>query len=122
MGEVASPAVVVGVAAVVLAVAAGWRTARGLRHRRLPDTGLPAGIYLLTSSDCQTCGRARRRLERRRVGFHELSWQENGDVLRRLGIDAVPSVLVVEADGDARWYRGGVPPRLGNPPRERGGG
>jgi glutaredoxin len=83
---------------------------------------LPAGVYLLTSFDCHTCTRARRRLERRRVEYDELSWQENGDTLRRLGIDAVPSLLVVEADGDARWYRGGVPPLLGNPPRERDGG
>jgi hypothetical protein len=46
------------------------------------------------------------------VPHTELSWQKNPDVFERLGVDAVPSVLEVESDGSATWWRGGVPRRL----------
>jgi len=73
---------------------------------------LAAGVYLLTSDDCNTCVRARNELVRRGVPHTELSWQKNPDVFESLNIDAVPSVIEVGGDGSATWWRGGVPRRL----------
>ena len=82
------------------------------RSRALTDTGLVAGIYLLTSEGCTTCDRSRSTLQARSLEFTELSWQADPDVFERLAVDAVPSVLEVAPDGSARWWRGKVPLHL----------
>lgn len=80
-----------------------------VRSRALTDTGLAAGVYLLTSEGCATCDRSRSTLESRSMEFTELSWQADPELFERLAVDAVPSVLEVAPDGSARWWRGGVP-------------
>jgi hypothetical protein len=82
------------------------------RSRALTDTGLSAGLYLLTSEGCATCDRSRSTLRTRSIEFTELSWQADPEVFERLAIDAVPSVLEVAPDGSARWWRGKVPLHL----------
>lgn len=82
------------------------------RSRALTDTGLAAGIYLLTSEGCATCDRSRSTLLARSLEFTELSWQADPEVFERLAVDAVPSVLEVAPNGSARWWRGGVPLHL----------
>lgn len=99
-------------AVVVVAVIYLARRRPVLTSRELTATGMPRGTYLLTSDGCDTCERAREALTRRDVHYTELSWQKNPEVFDRLGIDAVPSVVVVGEDGSGRWWRGGVPNKL----------
>ena len=96
------------VAAVILIVTVARQRPR-LQSRRLAETGLDPGVYLLTSEGCATCERARATLNKNSVAFTELRWQTESDVFERLGVDAVASVLVVGLAGDARWWRGAVP-------------
>lgn len=106
--------IVLVVVAVVVALTALLRRRPRVRRYDVADTGLPAGVYLLTSDGCDTCERARVTLVRRGTPHTELSWQKNPDVFERLGIDAVPSVLTVDESGAGAWFRGGVPSaRLG---------
>ena len=111
-------ALVVAVAAVVLVA----RSRSRLRSRRLGKVEFPPGLYLLTSDECSTCGRARDRLEEMGVRFSELSWQADPEAFRRLGVDAVPSVVSIDEDGEGRWWRGGVPARGQIPGNDGGGG
>lgn len=101
--------IVMAVVAVVVAVTLLLRRRRTIRRYDVADSGLPAGVYLLTSDGCATCEKARLTLVQRGMSYTELSWQKNPDVFERLAIDAVPSVLMIEADGAGAWYRGGVP-------------
>lgn len=106
---------VAGIAFVVLAAVWVLRRRPFPRGRRVTVSDLPPGVYLLTSEGCDTCSRARSTLERRRVPFSELSWQQVPAVFEQLGIDAVPSVVAVDSSGRGRWWRGGVPSRLQMP-------
>jgi len=97
----ARAAVLIGVAVLALTLVAllRRRSARRPEHE-LPATGLPAGIYLLTSAGCATCEDARHRLAAAGVGeYTELSWESRPDVFTRLDVDAVPSLLVVSSSG-----------------------
>jgi hypothetical protein len=102
---------VVALAAVVAVVVWGLRRRPPVRRRPVNRSGLPAGVYLLTSDGCDTCDRARSKLIGLGVAHTELSWQKNPAVFERLGIDAVPSVLQIDATGSGTWWRGGVPRR-----------
>lgn len=104
--------IVLAVAAVVVALIALLRRRPIVKERPIAASGLASGIYLLTSDGCDTCVRARNALVGRGVPHTELSWQKNPEVFERLGIDAVPSVIEVDADGSGTWWRGGVPRRF----------
>ena len=101
--------IVLAVVAIVVGVTMVLRRRPRIRRYDVVDTGLPAGLYLLTSDGCDTCERARLAMVRRGMAHTELSWQKNPDVFERLSIDAVPSVLKIDNDGGGSWYRGGVP-------------
>lgn len=101
--------VVLAMCVLVVAIVLVARLRPRLQSRRLPATGLPAGLYLLTSDGCATCDQARATLSARPADFTELRWQSEPEVFERLSVDAVPSVLLVGSDGIARWWRGGVP-------------
>lgn len=106
--------VVVGaVAALVVVAIVVLRRRPIVRSRAVTRTGLPFGLYLLTSDGCDTCSRARDTLTRRKLAYTELSWERNPEIFDRIGIDAVPSLLRIDQDGDGTWWRGGVPAWLG---------
>jgi hypothetical protein len=96
----------------VVAVLVGLRSRPFIRSRRISSTGLEEGLYLFTSTACGTCGGARTELERRKVPFTEISWQADPGLFEELGMDAVPSVVLVGPDGGGRWWRGVVPRHL----------
>jgi hypothetical protein len=102
--------VVLAVALVVALAVAVLRRRPVLRARTVDHRGLRPGVHLFTSSSCDACLRARRTLSRRVDGFTELTWEDDPEWFERLGIDAVPSVVVVAEEGTARWFRGGLPP------------
>lgn len=106
---------VVAVAVAVVVAIVILRRRPVVRSRRVSDSGLPAGVYLLTSDACDTCERARATLTRRGIAHTELSWDKNPEVFERVGVDAVPSVVRIDEKGNGTWWRGGVPRRLGVP-------
>lgn len=108
--------VIVGiVAALVVAAILVLRRRPVIRSRPVADTGLPPGVYLLSSDGCHTCRRARDTLTRREIAYTELSWEKNPEVFERMQIDAVPSVVQIDRGGAGTWWRGGVPRRLTRP-------
>jgi len=108
MSEVWIRAWLVAGALAIAAVAAILRKARSRRARDVPDGGLDAGLYLLTSSSCATCGPARQRAVDAvgEDGFVEVSWESDPEVFRGSGVDTVPALLVVDGAGRARLYPG----------------
>jgi len=93
------------VAAVVVAVR---RRAAVTAPRRLPATRLPPGVYLFSSAECADCHTARAKLRDRlgEEGFSEIAWESSPDVFTGLGVDVVPSTMVVAADGSGQLWRG----------------
>ena len=89
------------VAGTVIAVSGlAWVQRRRVRPptRVVTSSGLEPGVFLLTSRECESCERARRVLGRR-AEYTELSWQDSPDAFARLGVEAVPAVLVVDQAG-----------------------
>ena len=93
------------VAAIVVAVR---RRTASTAPRRLPATRLPPGVYLFSSADCADCRAARAKLHDRlgEEGFSEIAWESSPEVFTGLGVDVVPSTMVVAADGSGRLWRG----------------
>lgn len=87
--------------------------------RTIDAAGLDPGVYLFTSGGCGTCDGARETLVGRGVEFTEVTWDDDPDVFQRLGMDAVPSVVVVN-EGRGRWWRGSVPRQIPGYERRRG--
>lgn len=92
----------------IAVVAAVLRRARSRSARVVPAGRLSAGIYLLTSASCPTCGPARQRAIDAvgEGGFVELSWESDPGVFTDSGVDTVPALLVVEGPGRARLFPG----------------
>lgn len=106
---------VVGLAALVAIIALALRHRPITRSRTVAVTGLIPGVYLLTSGGCAPCEQARATLRQRSIEFVELTWQADPEVFERLGIDAVPSVVLADSSGAGLWWRGGVPRRIAFP-------
>lgn len=100
--------VVTGALAVAGVVASiqRWRARRPVRM--VGDTGLSSGVYLFTSTECDSCLRARESLDTELgpTGYHEIIWNDEADRFDSMGVDAVPTVLVVSQDGQGRLYPG----------------
>lgn len=120
MNDITTRLVVVAACAVLVALV--WWLARRRSvavSRSLGQTGLPAGVYLLSSMDCVECSAARDIItELVGVdGFREVAWETQPGLFEELGVGQVPSTMVVTEGGAARWYPG-VPAeklRPGNP-------
>lgn len=84
------------------------RTRSSGRKRAVPETGLEPGVYFFSSSACPDCSRARRVLSESlgKDGFVEISWEADPGVFHRLGVDAVPATLMVEAGGSGTLWPG----------------
>lgn len=111
--------VVIAVAAVVAMVVLFARRRPRTSVRPIVVEELAPGVYLFSSADCDACARARAQLTARAETFVETTWSDDPDTFAALGIDAVPSVVIVGDDGRGRWFRGGVPPAREIPRRHR---
>lgn len=100
---------VLALAALVIVLIVVLRRRPVVRGRQIDRSTLPGGVYLLTSDGCDTCERARTTLTRHQVAYTELTWQKNPELFESLGVDAVPSVLLIDRSGAGTWWRGGVP-------------
>jgi hypothetical protein len=107
MNEVALRlALVVGVVILSLIIVVVMR--RRPLASALDRGGLDPGVYLFTSSECSDCAGARARLGELlgSSSFIEISWEHDPELFTQLGVDAVPSTLVVGDDGSASIHRG----------------
>lgn len=99
---------IVGIAVLIALV-----TVLALRRRRGPSSriearSLPPGVYLFSSSTCVDCIPARNRLQEvlGASGFVEIEWEQEPELFDGLGIDVVPSTVVVSEDGTAARFPG----------------
>ncbi len=99
---------VIGVAA---GVAAAQRRGTAWRRRPAELPGLPAGVYLFTSTTCASCPAARESLTAvlGPSGFAEIAFEDRPEVFARCGIARVPALAVVE-EGGRSWRAEGVVP------------
>lgn len=102
--------VVVGFLGVALAVAFVAR--RGIAFVRHPfrAQGLAAGVTLFTSETCDACRRARVSLTELEAEFVELSYEAHPGEFDRLGITGVPSIVILDHEGQG-WIVRGHPSR-----------
>lgn len=96
-------------AVLVLVVGVALLRRRSLHSpRSVRAESLGPGVYFFASATCQTCDRAREKLDHRlgEDGYTEFNWAENTDLFEELEVSAVPSVLVVAEGGAGRLYPG----------------
>ena len=110
-GEVWLRLLAVGLAVVLVVGAARFRP----RHRPPPlsvEGNLEGpGVYLFTSSACDSCGEARAVYTEvlGEGGFTELTWEEHPYLLTDLGVEGIPRGAVVDASGQEAAAFSGVP-------------
>jgi hypothetical protein len=111
--------IVVTAAALAVALVWYWSRRRAGPARSLRSTGLGPGTYLFSSETCVDCSSARERLDGAlgSDGYQELAWEAHRALFDALGIDQVPSTLVVDGNGKGRWHLGVPVEKLepGNP-------
>ena len=76
--------------------------------RHLVNVDLGSGPHFFSSTACDSCRSARRKLSEviGADGFTEHVWEQEPGVFAALGINAVPAVLLVGADGSGTLYPG----------------
>lgn len=107
--------VIVVLVAILLVIVAARLIGRWQRPSHpaldLGDFGPRPGIVLFTSTDCVNCKSARAVVESLRVPVREVTWELEPAVLERLGVEAVPLTVVVDAEGRIELLTAGVPRR-----------
>lgn len=116
MSELWLRVAIVGGALVVaglIALITRTRAANAIRTVRAEH--LEAGVYFFSATTCETCERARDRLDSKlgASGYTEFAWEHHPDVFSEYGVDQVPAVMVVNHEG-----RGSL--RFGQPDRALG--
>jgi hypothetical protein len=109
MSEVWVRLIVIGVVlAVAMVISATIRQRSRPGPVSLGTSDLEPGVYLFTSGSCDTCDPARRLLEARLGpgGYTEIGWEGSAEVFRSVGIEEVPSTVVVSPGGLTRAVRG----------------
>ncbi len=103
LGVVVAVLVAAGLVAYLLAK----RNRQAPFHPAIGQT-LPAGVYLFSSTTCAGCEPARRSIAERLgpTGFVEIAWEEKPGWFAELGVESVPSTLIVTNDGMATVYPG----------------
>lgn len=103
--------VVAGVVLIALGIAFVLRKVQPPVHPTIDVSGLglPAGIVLFTSTDCTTCGAARDVLRREGAYFREVTWELEGRLLEKAGVEAVPLLIVLDDQGQTVAQVAGVP-------------
>jgi protein-disulfide isomerase len=117
------------VAAVLVAVAAGvafllrrrrpapptqarWPVPTQLDRQDFDGVDRPWLVAVFTSSACDSCPRAAAKasvLASPQVAYQEVSFQQRADLHERYGIEAVPTIVMADAEGVVRGAFVGVP-------------
>lgn len=100
-------------AAVALVIAIARLASRWQRPTRPPidldGLGSRPGVIVFTSNDCGTCVEATGIVRRTGVEARDVAWEREPAVFERYGIDAVPLVVVLDAEGNSFMFETGVP-------------
>lgn len=127
MNELTRAAVILGAVGVGLAAIRIWSAvgARSLRRSVRTEALRPwPAVVLFSSNDCDACEPVRAAVAVRcpREIFREVAYQGSSDVFRAAGIGNVPSVVVIDDEGEAvAVFEGQVPGRrIGSALRKAG--
>jgi hypothetical protein len=100
-------------AAVALVVAVARLASRWLKpiHPAIDLEGLGSrpGVILFTSTGCETCTAAGDVVDAADVGVRRVTWEGEPELFERYGIEAVPLVIVLGADGTTYLTETGIP-------------
>ena len=99
---------VVAVGVVAVGVAHQIRSRSTIKPRAWKTTTMSPGVYLFTSSSCADCATAMAALTGYlgAGGFAEIAWETAPDTFSELGVEAVPSTLIVDDARRATLYPG----------------
>jgi len=113
MDPVTRVIVVVAVVAVALVIAGLSRPLQSASHPPLtiPAGELPEGVVLFTSGDCDQCAAARAALKNAGIGFREVTHEIESNRFDQYGVQGVPLLAKLEADGSQTYLAAGVPTR-----------
>lgn len=75
----------------------------------LEGLGSRPGVVVFTSTDCDTCTEAMRIVSRAGVATREVTWELEPELFDRYAIEAVPLVVVLDADGRSVLFETGKP-------------
>lgn len=105
--------VVVAVVAIALVIARLSRPLQSGAHPPLsiPAGELPAGVVLFTSTDCDQCAAARAALKSAGVAYREVTHELESNRFDRYGVQGVPLLALLLADGTQTYLAAGVPTR-----------
>ena len=84
---------------------AGWQVPSQLDRADFPRADAPWIVAAFTSSTCSTCADVAAKVDvlgSREVATVRVDYTDAGDLHRRYGIDAVPCVVIADADGVVR--------------------
>jgi len=98
----------------VLVVIAGARLIGSWQRPSHPpidpgDFGPRPGVMLFTSTDCENCKEALRRVGALGAEVREVTWELEPAVFKRVGVEAVPLTAVVDEAGRVELLAAGVP-------------
>lgn len=116
-----------------------WPVPTQLDRRDFAGADRPWLVAVFTSATCASCVQATEKaqvLASAEVAYDEVSWQERKDLHDRYAVEAVPTLVVADADGvvrasfvgvpsatdlwaavaEARWPGSTPEPHLGRPP------
>jgi hypothetical protein len=99
-------AVVLGVVLAVVVVVSALRLTS--RRGAAESVALAPGVYLFSTSTCADCIPVDELLvsELGEGGFSRIEWAGNEETFEALGIEIVPTTLIVDANGRADRYQG----------------
>lgn len=105
------------IVAVVFAVAATVALILRARQRPVPavvEVSMSPGVYFFSSVGCADCLPAREALEAALgpEGYTEIKWEEQPGRFEEVGVDAVPSTVLVTESGSAEVFPGNPGPAL----------
>ena len=89
-----------------------WRVPTQLDRGDFEGGGRPWLVAVFTSSACQSCERATAKAEvlaSPKVAYQEIAYQDRKELHERYGIDAVPTIVMADAQGVVRKSFVGVP-------------
>jgi glutaredoxin len=75
----------------------------------LEGFGPRPGVVVFTSTDCDTCAETMRMVDRTGVAIREVTWELEPQLFERYAIEAVPLVIVLDAEGRSILFETGTP-------------
>ena len=107
---------IIVVAAVVIVALVLARLSRPLQSGAhpplaIPPGDLPEGVVLFTSGECDQCAAARAALKSAGIEYREVTHEIESARFDRYGVQGVPLLAKVEADGSQSVLAAGVPTR-----------